>query len=315
MALPLRIRFIDKPEIFYAFFSRNKLLSDDYIGYTFVLTGNNNNSIKLTLSKYHNMYNIIDKNSEQVNAKILQYGVPITKYGIQAIEYKDDSIIKLKITKPKKITELDRFDGYGKIESGWEKEYRKPIAVFSDLDKYLQLSILDKAKIKFFDEPVTYGEFFKTNDLYRYGRGDYLKYPNEVVIILTGNSGQEKKLRTRNGEIYFLEGPNQWDKLSNTYPIGIINTNKFVNDTIVSLKIQYEYNIKDRVNVILDTNDEGYRGRTEIMKSSGGSKASLKKYINGKMRCIYKIAGSRKEYIKYKGHLVSVSDYKKYMKI
>jgi hypothetical protein len=86
-----------------------------------------------------------------------------------------------------------------------------------------------------------------------------------------------------------------------------------VEDTIVSLKIEYNYNIKDRENVILDTNDKGYSGRTEIIKSSGGSKASLKKYINGKLRCIYKIAGSRKEYIKYKGHLVSVSDYKKYM--
>jgi hypothetical protein len=179
------------------------------------------------------------------------------------------------------------------------------MADFSSLATHLQLDILNKAKIKFFDHPVTYGKFFEINDLYRYGRGDYLKYPNYVVIILTSNSGQEQKLRTRNGRIYFLEGPNQWDELSNT----------FVEDTIVSLKIEYNYNIQDRENVILDTKDEGYIGRTEIIETSGGSKASLKKYINGKMRCIYKIAGSRKEYIKYKGHLVSVSDYKKYMKI
>jgi hypothetical protein len=314
MEYPKRIIFADNPEIYSSFFSRNNLLSDEYIDCTFVLTGNHNNSIILRLSKYYTMYNIIDKNSEQVNAKTLQYGVPITKYGIQAIEYKDDSIVKLKITKPKKFTELDRFDGYGKIESNWEKEYRKPIADFSDLDKYLQLSILDKAKIKFFDEPVTYGKFFETNDLYRYGLGDYLKHLNNVEIILTGKYGQEQKLRTINGKIHFLEGQNQWDELSSAYPIRIDN-NKYVKDTIVSLRIQYYHNIKDRNNVILDTKDDGYRGRTEIMKSSGGSKASLKKYINGKLRCIYKIVGSRKEYIKYKGHLVSLSDYKKYMKI
>jgi hypothetical protein len=183
-----------------------------------------------------------------------------------------------------------------------------PKTEFGDLDKYLQLSIFDKAKIKFFDEPVTYGKFFETNDLYRYGRGFYLQNPNKVVIILTDKSGKKQILRTINGKIYFLKGQHQFTDLKNSF---FLYADK--QDIIVSLKIEYDYNMKDRDNVILDTNDEGYRGRSEIMKSSGGSKASLKKYINGKLRCIYKIAGSRKEYIKYKGHLVSVSDYKKYM--
>jgi hypothetical protein len=185
-----------------------------------------------------------------------------------------------------------------------------PQTEFGDLDKYLRLSILDKAKIKFFDEPVTYGNFFETNDLYRYGRGFYLQYPNKVVIILTGKSGKKQILRTINGKIYFLEGQHQFTDLKNSF---FLYADK--KDIIVSLRIQYDYNMKARDYVIIDTNDEGYRGRTDIIKSSGGSKASLKKYINGKMRCIYKIAGSRKEYIKYKGNLVSVSDYKKYMKI
>ena len=35
------------------------------------------------------------------------------------------------------------------------------------------------------------------------------------------------------------------------------------------------------------------------------------KEILGKIRRIYKVAGSRKEHIKYKGELISVSDYKK----
>ena len=43
------------------------------------------------------------------------------------------------------------------------------MADFSSLATHLQLDILNKAKIKFFDHPVTYGTFFKTNDLYRYG--------------------------------------------------------------------------------------------------------------------------------------------------
>ena len=39
-----------------------------------------------------------------------------------------------------------------------------------------------------------------------------------------------------------------------------------------------------------------------------------KKEILGKQRCIYKKAGDRKEYVKYKGVLITVNDYKKVMK-
>lgn len=49
--------------------------------------------------------------------------------------------------------------------------------------------------------------------------------------------------------------------------------------------------------------------------NGGGRKAPIvKKEINGKLRCIYTIAGSRKEHLKYKGRLITVADYKKLMK-
>jgi len=48
--------------------------------------------------------------------------------------------------------------------------------------------------------------------------------------------------------------------------------------------------------------------------STGGRKAPVKKEVCGRLRCIYKIAGSRKEHIKYKGRLIAVADYKKLMK-
>jgi hypothetical protein len=55
--------------------------------------------------------------------------------------------------------------------------------------------------------------------------------------------------------------------------------------------------------------------------SSGGKKVKPvkptmngKKEILGKQRCIYKKAGDRKEYVKYKGVLITVKDYNKIMK-
>ena len=49
-------------------------------------------------------------------------------------------------------------------------------------------------------------------------------------------------------------------------------------------------------------------------KGGGSYKKTNKKNILGKERCIYKISGDRKEYIKYKGNFIAVRDYKKLMK-
>ena len=54
---------------------------------------------------------------------------------------------------------------------------------------------------------------------------------------------------------------------------------------------------------------------SHMQGTHGGRKAPpVKKEINRRLRCIYKIAGSRKEHIKYKGQLITVADYKKLMK-
>lgn len=49
----------------------------------------------------------------------------------------------------------------------------------------------------------------------------------------------------------------------------------------------------------------------KIIKDISGGNTKIKKEILGKQRCIYKKAGDRKEYVKYKGVLITVKDYKK----
>jgi hypothetical protein len=50
------------------------------------------------------------------------------------------------------------------------------------------------------------------------------------------------------------------------------------------------------------------------MKNQEVKKCEKKKVVLGKERCIYKVSGSKKDYMKYKGKIVPVTDYVKYMK-
>lgn len=56
------------------------------------------------------------------------------------------------------------------------------------------------------------------------------------------------------------------------------------------------------------------RSNPELILSGGRKANPVKKEICGRLRCIYKISGSRKEYVKHKGSLITVADYKKLMK-
>ena len=174
---------------------------------------------------------------------------------------------------------------------------------FYDLPPELRKNIEDKT-IKFFETPVTYDDFFKANNLYRYEGNKSDK--DFVEIILTGKNGGGASLFTRDNNIYYTHNntdDNPKDCKTNILLYKNNKTQKYGNDVITSLIIKY-YKSQE---VILDINVKNTNG--------GGRKAPVvKKEINGKLRCIYKIAGSRKEHLKYKGRLITVADYKKLMK-
>ena len=133
-----------------------------------------------------------------------------------------------------------------------------------------------KPHIEYPTKPITYGEFFSKNNLYQ------PRYINHTFII-SGKDGNKAKLYTDGKGIY------ECDKKLRNLKHYIITTRNRLADTIAGVVIK---NVKcDRALPVY--------------------KVSSKKVILGKLKRIYKIPSSRKEYVKYKGRFITVADYKK----
>ena len=84
--------------------------------------------------------------------------------------------------------------------------------------------------------------------------------------------------------------------------------NKSYNDLLKSYKERLNNESSKKIEKELGiSNPQNGSGNAKITKKS-------KKSILGKERCIYKKAGDRKEYLRYKGDLITVKDYTKLMK-
>jgi hypothetical protein len=86
--------------------------------------------------------------------------------------------------------------------------------------------------------------------------------------------------------------------LFNTY-INNIDTIDESKRKVLGLLLKYEHILKEKTG--------GTGGNTEPIKTT-------KKQILGKERCIYKKTGDRKEYVKHKGNLITVKEYRTLMK-
>ena len=222
--------------------------------------------------------------------------------------------------------------------------------VGEDLKTYI-MDIIELSKITFFNEPVTYDVFFKENHLFKYSYKDgnpgiYIitlidRYETPTLIARKTYFYIKKYKEGKNVEyeIYKIEYPSLPNEksidnfITSTDPVVSFNVRYYkigspkllseVSDIIRNKPRDffqhfiwyYSYNKEPIIEfdrkIMEDNNDPML-----IIKktSSGGRKASVKKEVCGKLRCIYKIAGSRKEHIKYKGQLIAVADYKKLMK-
>jgi len=101
------------------------------------------------------------------------------------------------------------------------------------------------------------------------------------------------------------------------------NSNESIKEALILLLYAnttfYRYIIKNNaISSGLFTKEDFEELIKGLSHQSGGGNAKItkkfKKTILGKVRCIYKKAGDRKEYLRYKGDLITVKDYKKLMK-
>ena len=150
----------------------------------------------------------------------------------------------------------------------------------------------DDKKIVFPDDEVTYKEFFTINQ------------NNIRHFAYIGNIGNKRGLL---GLIFNIND----NKDDITVKFSMDEKGDMIMD--VSNKDQIINDVKTTFTQILIKESGGARSLS-FSKTTGGRKVSIKKEICGKLRCIYKIPGSRKEHIKYKGRLIAVADYKKLMK-
>lgn len=134
---------------------------------------------------------------------------------------------------------------------------------------------------------------------------DILYYTTYMLIINYHNSVNKDNISSYNGMM------SKYLKI-----IELLNNNQ----------LKSNYNLKpgefSSLNLTLATDNKLPELPRELLNelsiTSGGNakvKKINKKEILGRERCIYKKAGDRKEYLKHKGELITVKDYKKQMKV
>ena len=94
------------------------------------------------------------------------------------------------------------------------------------------------------------------------------------------------------------------------------NENREIIETLGPTFISNYDLILKRLNDHYKSNNRSLKDLNNKVQVLGGNKSKKppKKEILGKIRKIYKIPGDRKEYVKHKGKLITVKDYKKLMK-
>lgn len=128
-----------------------------------------------------------------------------------------------------------------------------------------------------------------------------IKTAIDTLNFFITNSGDTQK----NDEIFKLKLKDAMAINKLKFAMDIITANLGSNNSIIKDK-------NERLKLIKKIDDVD--AQLNVVNGGKKSKKLPKKEILGKMRCIYKIPGDRKEYLKHKGKLITVKEYKELMK-
>lgn len=197
-----------------------------------------------------------------------------------------------------------------------------PLKDYNDKTKYVDVEL---SLPKNGDEMITFYEFFKENDLLiTENINTYYKLSGKLKCFTEDIKEEEipicgiiqLKYSEGNYVILKVEGAIFGDYL---YPINqnffyLKNNSLYVLITKVE-KFKEERAIQDKLNDPL-TEFEGGKLKAKLKSNNVSKKPIAYQYkeVLGKRMKIYKKPDSRKEYVKYKGELVSLVEYKKLMK-
>ena len=155
---------------------------------------------------------------------------------------------------------------------------------------------------------------------------DYIRWKKYIIKAAKGdyhillqsnmldNSIEELSTIFANGYYYDSTDPHNLEKLLYSIPehydnILIALREKYTRPAALNFEQIFNYEI-----IYPDLNKRGFIPRLPFQIAGKKSKKPPKKEILGKMRIIHKIPDDRKEYVKHKGKLITVKDYKKLMK-
>jgi hypothetical protein len=185
-----------------------------------------------------------------------------------------------------------------------------PYEEIVNLNKPDEPSFTDKRNIYFTNQKIPYKHFFYMNGLLDKKYEGY-----EFIVEGRGNKPVNLKViydfyKNGKDDIQIIED----DKYDvSDFIIQRISSDKSERFFMTANGVNTVFEEDDIIVKLIITKPDG-ESKEYVRKTTGGRKASVKKEICGRMRCIYKIQGSRKEHIKYKGRLITVADYKRLMK-
>jgi hypothetical protein len=229
----------------------------------------------------------------------------------------------------KKYNTLEEFIKKYKSLEEFKKEYNCKTEM-NDEEVEIKVSEHKNLRERLLKLTASFNTFFLSNlkhikpDDYKYTLGNLL----DTLIKLTNDLNNEAKKSNNEQGKYHFKYISHTDSLQET--LDIINsplTRIDVEDLYNNILKKTESYIDFKENITLSDQKEDieenktipavktYSIKGEQLYHGGKkSKKQPKKEIHGVMRCIYKIPGDRKEYVKHKGKLITIKDFKEFMK-